>query len=239
MHKFCLRDTCKSSISRGGFTLIELLVVIGIVAVLAAIMFPVLGKIKNQSMSTVCMSNLKTIHAGTMNYAAEHNGTIPASYVSGPTQDYWWMWVVALEGFLPIPNGLNPDSKVWNCPKALDLNKQAKGPTPIEWTYLRIKNSYPNWLLEGTASETRLSSVMNPSNQIFLIDGQLDNEIHAGARNSAATGWAFMQKTPPPLTSGSTGFIHQGAANAIFFDGHIEPLKAGNVTKAMCDNPDP
>ena len=42
-----------------GFTLIELLVVIAIIAILAAILFPVFAKPRDQARKTTCASNLK------------------------------------------------------------------------------------------------------------------------------------------------------------------------------------
>ena len=46
---------------RRGFTLIELLVVITIIAVLAAILFPVFAKAKDAARTSTCTSNLKQI----------------------------------------------------------------------------------------------------------------------------------------------------------------------------------
>ncbi|MCE5323283.1 prepilin-type N-terminal cleavage/methylation domain-containing protein [bacterium] len=65
---------------RLGFTLIELLVVIAIIAVLAAILFPVLTNAKEKGRLTTCIFNLKTLSSGMRMYADDNAGRLPCSY---------------------------------------------------------------------------------------------------------------------------------------------------------------
>lgn len=62
---------------RSGFTLIELLVVIAIITILAAILFPVFGRAKENARIANCTSNLRQIGIGVQNYAESWNGTCP------------------------------------------------------------------------------------------------------------------------------------------------------------------
>jgi prepilin-type N-terminal cleavage/methylation domain-containing protein len=60
---------------RKGFTLIELLVVIAIIAILAAILFPVFARARENARRASCMSNMKQIGLGIMMYAQDYDGT--------------------------------------------------------------------------------------------------------------------------------------------------------------------
>lgn len=62
---------------RRGFTLIELLVVIAIIAILAAILFPVFARARENARRTSCMSNLKQIGLGFMQYAQDYDERYP------------------------------------------------------------------------------------------------------------------------------------------------------------------
>jgi len=57
-----------------GFTLIELLVVISILALLMAILLPVLGKVRNQARSVVCRAHLKQWGTVLALYLEEYDG---------------------------------------------------------------------------------------------------------------------------------------------------------------------
>jgi prepilin-type N-terminal cleavage/methylation domain-containing protein len=62
---------------RRGFTLIELLLVIAIIAILAAILIPVMGVVRARMDSAQCLSQLRQIGAGVSAYVNDNNGTLP------------------------------------------------------------------------------------------------------------------------------------------------------------------
>ena len=62
---------------RGGFTLIELLVVVAVIAILAAILLPALGRAREMARRSVCLSNLRQIGTAMHMYAAEWDDMLP------------------------------------------------------------------------------------------------------------------------------------------------------------------
>lgn len=84
---------------RKAFTLIELLVVIAIIAIIAAIMFPVLAQAKVSAKQTVCLSNMSQIGRALMLYQGEHDDTwVPSAYPS------------TLTGFAPMQMWIGYDN---------------------------------------------------------------------------------------------------------------------------------
>ena len=65
---------------RPAFTLIELLVVIGIIALLAAILLPVISKAKERGRATACLSNLRQIGLALQMYTQDNNNRLPVMY---------------------------------------------------------------------------------------------------------------------------------------------------------------
>jgi|YelNatPaOPRAMG01_1025707.scaffolds.fasta_scaffold65055_2 prepilin-type N-terminal cleavage/methylation domain-containing protein/prepilin-type processing-associated H-X9-DG protein len=96
-----------------GFTLIELLVVIAIIAILAAILFPVFSRAREQARKTACLSHMKQIGQALMMYLQDWDETYPfvtscnAPGVGSPND--------LPQGQL-YPYIKNP--QVWNCPSA-------------------------------------------------------------------------------------------------------------------------
>ena len=62
---------------RLGFTLIELLVVIGIIAVIAAIIFPVFASVRERGRRTACLSNERQLGMAMLQYVADSGETFP------------------------------------------------------------------------------------------------------------------------------------------------------------------
>jgi len=60
-----------------GFTLIELLVVIGVIAILASLLLPVIGRVKESGKATGCLSNLHQAGMALQLYAQENNNRLP------------------------------------------------------------------------------------------------------------------------------------------------------------------
>ena len=69
-----------SRTARSGFTLIELLVVIAIIAILAAILFPVFARARENARRASCLSNLKQMGLGIMQYTQDYDEKYPARY---------------------------------------------------------------------------------------------------------------------------------------------------------------
>ena len=92
-----------------GFTLIELLVVIAIIAILAAILFPVLSACKESGRRTQCLSNLKQIGVATSLYMDNWSGRFPPCAFAGGTPPYnYWNFLISryVAGSIHI----------WECP---------------------------------------------------------------------------------------------------------------------------
>ncbi|HEV2330227.1 MAG TPA: prepilin-type N-terminal cleavage/methylation domain-containing protein [Verrucomicrobiae bacterium] len=73
-----------------GFTLIELLVVIAIIAILAAVLLPVLHSAQVRAMRSQCMNNIRQCAGGVLTFDGDNNNCFPpAGWASGDWQVSW------------------------------------------------------------------------------------------------------------------------------------------------------
>src|SRR5271170_6209423 len=64
----------------GGFTLVELLVVIGIIALLISILLPALSKARRSAKTTACLSNIRQLVMGELQYMQDYGGRFSPYY---------------------------------------------------------------------------------------------------------------------------------------------------------------
>ncbi|HSV14210.1 MAG TPA: prepilin-type N-terminal cleavage/methylation domain-containing protein [Tepidisphaeraceae bacterium] len=92
----------KRTIRSGGFTLTELLVVVGLIALLLALLMPVVGKARAAANSTGCLSNLRQMGIAWTMYAAENKGRLLENLKPTPLNpDIAWRgyWTGVLDGY--------------------------------------------------------------------------------------------------------------------------------------------
>jgi prepilin-type N-terminal cleavage/methylation domain-containing protein/prepilin-type processing-associated H-X9-DG protein len=81
----------KTPLSRAsrGFTLIELLVVIAIIAILAAILFPVFQKVRENARRTACLSNMKQLGLALVQYNQDYDEKFPCGALDTDGTGHW------------------------------------------------------------------------------------------------------------------------------------------------------
>ncbi len=105
-----------STIHRHGFTLIELLVVISIIAILASMLLPAVGMIRDMAQQTKCASNLRQFGLANLTFTTENEGMILPRNFDNPANgnffDTWWQHPGFMEAVdaQPIDYWLTPTS---------------------------------------------------------------------------------------------------------------------------------
>jgi len=110
--------------NRSGFTLIELLVVIAIIAILAAILFPVFARARENARRAACQSNMKQVGLGFLQYTQDYDERLPlvADGPAGGGKDAVWN---PYDSFSPptkfamASGSLQPylkSAQIWVCP---------------------------------------------------------------------------------------------------------------------------
>jgi prepilin-type N-terminal cleavage/methylation domain-containing protein len=155
-----------SRVKRAAFTLVELLVVIGIIAVLIGILLPTLGRAREASKRTVCLSNLRELGNAIRIYAAQNKDQIPVGYMDEHQFSYFVNWnnvngtKVSMLGLLAVAR-LTSNPRAFYCPSVED--PQFSYNTPQNpWPPFDRWPDHPRFTTPGLG-HTRISYQQRPS----------------------------------------------------------------------------
>lgn len=225
MHHF---NTKSSKTLRPAFTLIELLVVIAIIAILAAILFPVFARARENARRASCQSNLKQIGLGIAQYTQDYDEKMVPSYNN------------SVPGYVYFHHLLQPyvkSTQLFVCPS------NSRNATPI--ANANPGNAY--MISYGTLNEAWApmgEGDTNPSASLASIPSTATTIVVFESSRS----YAVSRATPGELAFDGTQQVlgpapngHLGTSNFLFVDGHVKALKplatiANNVNMWNTDN---
>lgn len=206
----------KSNLAHRAFTLVEVLVVIAILLILAAILFPVFSRSRQNSRRAQCASNLKQLGLAWQMYADDCDGqAMPASNTVG-TNDQRWVGTLGSSGFQSGTGLLHPWLKTtsvlscpsWQRPKyATPSFADVQGYGYNSSVFLGQTDQYPT-------RTTALASIRKPAEMVLFAD--------SAAFSPPDTDYiGFNHILSPTSKSPTFHGRHFGAGNIVWADGHV------------------
>jgi len=129
---------------RHAFSLVEILVVLGIIALLAAILFPVFNRVREEGRSSSCQENLHQIGLAASLYAQDYEGRFPRGGDPIDLHGDGWntadggRWATIVPTLKPLPEVLAPylkSSGTWHCPSDFGFDHAEENPNLLVNTY--------------------------------------------------------------------------------------------------------
>ncbi len=230
----------------------EMLVVIAIITVLAAIAYPVIGRVRSNANKMAAVTIMKNLAAASNNYAAAHNGVIAAEDATGKDDDWnsaaaaaaETAWYNALPRQMPaksvadfVKEGKTADfytkQNVIFLPGAQYPSKE-KLTKPLFAiamnTKLHRRGIDPNTgkkSLTGLKADLNISTIQLPTRTVLFLERGLPGEkrAHAAISKSDYSG---------SCKGNAQAFVarYTGKGSIAFFDGHVEELVATNLLTA-------
>ena len=210
---------------RKAFTLIELLVVIAIIAILAAILFPVFARARENARRTSCQSNEKQMGLGLIQYCQDYDEQLPPAWIgNGTTFPGSARWMDVIQPYTKSIQIFNCPSSTSNLYTPNDATKP--GSYAMSVAYYGDKAPSPPTPIVNVPYEAtkNLAALATPSTTVWVADA-------TGAANFFQVGWADIA-SQLPVTPNSTppaleGFQarHLDTINVLYCDGHVKSLK--------------
>ncbi len=224
-----------------GFTLIELLVVIAIIAILAAMLLPVLARAKLKATESTCLSNQKQMGLALLMYANDNNqNLINFTPPSGNDADGFWGleggapadWTSQASALLDVQTSLKtnnvlfqyaPSVGVYHCPGDVRINLPIGTGSSVGWAYdsyavTENVEAYAGW----GQSFSKITQIKRTSDCISFAE-------QADTRGYNEATFAMSVNGPlPPISFQFTDVFavyHGNIGTFAFADGHAEPRK--------------
>jgi prepilin-type N-terminal cleavage/methylation domain-containing protein/prepilin-type processing-associated H-X9-DG protein len=217
------------------FTLIELLVVIVVISILAAILFPVFARARENARKAACMSNLKQIGLAVAMYSQDYDETYPiAQFATSPATNWWEVLAPYIS-----PTVSNGRVSIFTCPTAGPIgrysggygwNIMGTGWNSSPYDYNGFGNTSGSWRTPSNNGPVTLSQVTEPSTTIMVADpasnGTDNNAFGAYGNTDLSYIPVLHGGQVGPFKGGVVAVVPGGGGNYLFADGHVKWLAA-------------
>ena len=211
-----------------GFTLIELLVVIAIIAILAAILFPVFAKVRENARKISCASNEKQILTAVTQYTQDTDEKMPPNHgaSNAPTWKDWLYPFIKSTGVFQCPDDSSKTPPAWGV--------DPPGTPTFHTSY--IANLEANQF-----GNLGLSQFNQPAGTVYLCDGGTQGLTSAPwfSKTTLKTQcWILEDPTTSASGTGCPNCVvtanndwaaptarHNDQDNVGFMDGHVKALR--------------
>jgi prepilin-type N-terminal cleavage/methylation domain-containing protein len=212
-----------------GFTLVELLVVIAIIAILAALLLPIVSASKRKTQRTVCLNNLRQINLGVRMYSDDSHDATPSPGGSAATNEVtlYSGYKALMKSYVGLKGASSPQDRLFACPSDTfyPSDVTTNGPYPPQYVQASLHDKslldFSSYTFNGGDNATRplqlltnivvtrpgltgvkLSSVRHPTRTLLVAE--------------VSALWPWSWHDPSPLVQ-----FNNAKSVVSYVDGHV------------------